>query len=208
MCARPCRAHTRRRSRRATRHSKGGRDDPGNDDGGGPRPVRGDLLDDRRREAQAARLEGLDRLPRPERGGPGLGDLRLGPGGLEELRLRPRGAVDHAGGRAQEQTAGDGARRPLRRVAARDPRGEEGMSGNAAIVRQGYAALNRGDLTTVAALLGDNVSWHTPGRSPLAGDVVGRDAVFSRLGRYVAETGGTFRSDLKRLLTDEDGRVI
>ena len=32
--------------------------------------------------------------------------------------------------------------------------------------------------------------------------------VFDRLGRYAAETGGTFRADLKRVLTDEDGRVI
>ena len=82
------------------------------------------------------------------------------------------------------------------------------MPENAAIVRRGYAALNTGDLKTLTELFGDNVSWHTPGGSPLAGDVVGRDAVFARLGRYVAETGGTFRSDLKRLLTDEDGRVI
>ena len=44
--------------------------------------------------------------------------LRLGPGRLEELRLRSRGAADHAGGRAQEQAAGDGARRPVRRVVA------------------------------------------------------------------------------------------
>jgi uncharacterized protein len=82
------------------------------------------------------------------------------------------------------------------------------VPGNAAIVRRGYEAVNRGDLTMLAELLGDDVSWHTPGRSPLAGDVVGREAVFARLGRYLAETGGTFRADLKRLLTDEDDRVI
>jgi ketosteroid isomerase-like protein len=82
------------------------------------------------------------------------------------------------------------------------------MPGNAAIVRRGYEAFDRGDLTTLTELFGDDVSWHTPGRSPLAGDVVGRTAVFARLGRYVAETGGTFRADLKRVLTDEDGRVI
>ena len=82
------------------------------------------------------------------------------------------------------------------------------MPGNAAIVRRGYEAFNTGDLTTLAELFGDDVSWHTPGRSSLAGDAVGREAVFARLGRYAAETGGTFRSDLKRLLTDEDGRVI
>jgi len=82
------------------------------------------------------------------------------------------------------------------------------MPGNAAIVRRGYEAFNTGDLTTLAELFGDDVSWHTPGRSRLAGDVVGREAVIARLGRYVAGTGGTFRSELKRLLTDEDDRVI
>jgi uncharacterized protein len=82
------------------------------------------------------------------------------------------------------------------------------MPANASIVRRGYEALNSGDLTTLTELFVDDVSWHTPGRSPLAGNVVGREAVFARLSRYVAETGGTFRADLKRVLTDEDGRVI
>jgi uncharacterized protein len=82
------------------------------------------------------------------------------------------------------------------------------MPGNAAIVRRGYEAFNTGDLETLVELFGDTVSWHTPGGSPLAGDVVGRDAVRARLGRYMAETGGTFKAELKRLLTDEDGRVI
>jgi uncharacterized protein len=61
------------------------------------------------------------------------------------------------------------------------------MPVNAAIVRRGYEALNTGDLTTLTEIFGD---------------------YGARLGSYVAETGGTFRADLKRLLTDEDGRVI
>ena len=36
-------------------------------------------------------------LPRPLRGRPGLGDLRLGRAGLAELRVRPRGPADHEG---------------------------------------------------------------------------------------------------------------
>jgi ketosteroid isomerase-like protein len=82
------------------------------------------------------------------------------------------------------------------------------MPDNAAIVRRGYEAFNTGDLKTLTELFGDDVSWHSPGRSPLAGDVAGREAVFARLGRYAAETGGTFRADLMRVLTDEDGRVV
>ena len=55
------------------------------------------------------------------------------------------------------------------------------MPGNAAIVRQGYDAFNRRDLATVATLLGDDVSWHTPGGSPLAGDVAARRLLLHRL---------------------------
>ena len=79
---------------------------------------------------------------------------------------------------------------------------------NIATVRRGYQALNDSDLAALGALLDENASWHTPGHSPVAGDAVGRDAVVARFGRYVGETGGTFRADLKRVLTDEDGKVI
>jgi hypothetical protein len=82
------------------------------------------------------------------------------------------------------------------------------MHENAAIVRRGYEALNTADLGALAELFDESASWHTPGRSPLAGDVEGRDAVFAHFGRYADETGGTFKADLKCLLTDEDGRVI
>ena len=60
--------------------------------------------------------KGAHRLPRSLRGGSGLGHLRLGRAGLAELRLRPRGAADHEGGRAQVEAAGRAVRRPLRRL--------------------------------------------------------------------------------------------
>ena len=79
---------------------------------------------------------------------------------------------------------------------------------NVAIVRREYRAFNDADLATLSELFDENASWHTPGRSRVAGTAVGRDAVFARFGRYARETGGTFRADLKRVLTDEDGTVI
>ena len=79
---------------------------------------------------------------------------------------------------------------------------------NVAIVRRGYRALNDADLAALTELFDENASWHTPGCSPVAGDAVGRDAVFARFGRYVRETDGTFKADLKRVLTDETGNVI
>ena len=63
------------------------------------------------------------------------------------------------------------------------------MPGNAAIVRRGYEAFNAGDAKTL-------------------GELVGLEVLLARLGRYAAETGGRFRAELKRVLTDEDGRVI
>jgi uncharacterized protein len=82
------------------------------------------------------------------------------------------------------------------------------MLENAAIVRRGYEALSTGDLETLAEVFDENAAWHTPGRSLLAGDAVGRDAVLAQFGRYAGETGGTFEARLQRVLTDEEGRVI
>jgi uncharacterized protein len=82
------------------------------------------------------------------------------------------------------------------------------MLENAAIVRRGYDALKTGDLRALTALFAENAAWHTPGRGPLSGDAVGREAVLARFGRSAVETAGTFEARLQRVLTDEDGRVI
>ncbi len=61
---------------------------------------------------------------------------------------------------------------------------------NAALVRRGY-------------IIDESASWHTPGQSPLAGDAVGRNAVFAQFGRYRQGTDGTFRFD-----TDDGTRTL
>jgi ketosteroid isomerase-like protein len=82
------------------------------------------------------------------------------------------------------------------------------ITDNAEVVRRGYAAFNTADIETLTELMDENVSWHTPGRSPIAGDRHGRDAVFAQFGRYGGDTGGTFKAELKALFTSDDGRVI
>jgi ketosteroid isomerase-like protein len=52
-----------------------------------------------------------------------------------------------------------------------------GTGENPEIVRRGYAAFTSGDIETLTALFDKSASWHTPGRGPLAGDHVGREAV-------------------------------
>jgi ketosteroid isomerase-like protein len=80
--------------------------------------------------------------------------------------------------------------------------------GNAAIVRRGYEAFNSADIATLANLFDSNASWHTPGRSSVAGDRLGRDAIYTQFGRYGGDTGGTFRVNLLNVLESEDGRVV
>ena len=82
------------------------------------------------------------------------------------------------------------------------------MHKNADIIRRGYNAFNTGDMKTLTELFDENASWHTPGRGSITGDRMGRDAVFAQFGRYGAETGGTFKADLRHVLADDEGRVV
>ena len=79
---------------------------------------------------------------------------------------------------------------------------------NAETVRRGYDAFNKADMKTLNELFDDNVSWHTPGRSALAGDRKGREAVFAQFGRYGGETAGTFKAIMQTVAETDDGRVI
>ena len=83
-----------------------------------------------------------------------------------------------------------------------------GTGENAQIVRRGYEAFNTGDMETLTELFDESASWHTPGRGPLAGDYVGREAVFAYFGQLGGQTGGTFRATLEYLSESDDGRVI
>lgn len=79
---------------------------------------------------------------------------------------------------------------------------------NAAIVARAYAAFNDADMATLTETFDERASWHTPGRSPIAGDREGREATFAQFGHYASETGDTFRASLERVLESEDGRVV
>ena len=79
---------------------------------------------------------------------------------------------------------------------------------NADVVRRGYAAFNAADMKTLTELFDEKSSWHTPGRSPVAGDYRGREAVFTQFGRYGGETKGTFKADLQQVFGSDEGRVV
>ena len=79
---------------------------------------------------------------------------------------------------------------------------------NAEIIRRGYHAFNTADMKTLTELFDEKASWHTPGRSILAGDRKGREAIFAYFGRLGQETGGTFKAKLLHVLADDDRRVV
>jgi ketosteroid isomerase-like protein len=79
---------------------------------------------------------------------------------------------------------------------------------NAATVRRGYEAFNSADMKTLTEIFDESASWHTPGRSSLAGDHKGRDATFAYFGRLGGDSGGTFKAVLQDVYTTDDGRVV
>jgi ketosteroid isomerase-like protein len=76
-----------------------------------------------------------------------------------------------------------------------------------ALIRRGYEAFNTGDGAVFTELYDEDVVEHQPGNNILSGDYKGRDAVLGFYGRIAAETGGTFRAELERILVN-DQRVV
>ena len=75
---------------------------------------------------------------------------------------------------------------------------------NASRIRDGYDAFNKGDVPALIELFDENVVWHFPGSSALAGDQVGRDATLTVLGAYGAASGGTLNAALIDLMASDD----
>ena len=79
---------------------------------------------------------------------------------------------------------------------------------HADVVRRAYHAFNTADIQALNELFDEKASWHTPGRSPIAGEHRGRNAVFAQFGRYGGETHGTFTAALQQVLASDDGCVV
>jgi ketosteroid isomerase-like protein len=75
---------------------------------------------------------------------------------------------------------------------------------NAARIRDGYAAFAKGDFAVLNDLLAEDLVWHHGGRSQLAGDYRGRDAVYELLGKLIEVTHGTFHMDLEAAFANDE----
>ncbi|HVK19910.1 MAG TPA: nuclear transport factor 2 family protein [Actinokineospora sp.] len=75
---------------------------------------------------------------------------------------------------------------------------------NVAAVRAGYAAFNDQDIPGLMAVLAPDCVQHVPGKSQIAGDYQGVEAVLGYYGKIGELTEGSFRADL--LETHSDGK--
>jgi ketosteroid isomerase-like protein len=80
--------------------------------------------------------------------------------------------------------------------------------GHAETVHRVFTALNAHDFPALAKLLHADVAWYIAGRSAVAGEAVGRDAVFARFAHYIRDSSGSFHVSLKKVLHSADGRVV
>jgi len=70
-------------------------------------------------------------------------------------------------------------------------------------LRKGYKAFADQDMTVLSEVIPEDAVWHVPGRSPLAGDYKGRDAIFGYFGSLMEISGGTFKADLVHVVGDD-----
>ncbi len=75
---------------------------------------------------------------------------------------------------------------------------------NAALLRKGYEAFDKGDMAVLTELFGEDVVWHLPGNNPLTGVHRGRDAVFGIFAKSVELSGGSFKIELHDVLANDE----
>ena len=96
----------------------------------------------------------------------------------------------------------------MKTAGARTASSEQAKGENAEMVRRGYHGFNTADVDLLTRLIHEQASWHTPGRTSIAGNRQGRDTVLAHFGRYGGETAGTFKANLLNVFESDDGRVV
>jgi hypothetical protein len=79
---------------------------------------------------------------------------------------------------------------------------------NEALVRNGYEAFAKGDMQTVNELFADDIVWHVPGKSQLAGDYKGKDQVFDWFAKLINLSGGTFQQEIHDVVANDDHAIV
>lgn len=74
---------------------------------------------------------------------------------------------------------------------------------NEDLMLDGFEAFATGDMETLMALWTDDVVWHSPGRSPLAGDYSGAQELMGLFAQVFERSGGTYRNELLGISADD-----
>jgi ketosteroid isomerase-like protein len=79
---------------------------------------------------------------------------------------------------------------------------------NEDLVREGFAAFGRGDMDALRKqIFAEDIRYHVPGRSPLAGDYEGIEQVLQLFARLFELSGGTFSAELHDVLANDEHAV-
>ena len=76
------------------------------------------------------------------------------------------------------------------------------------LLRQGLQALARKDWEALRSICHDGIVWRIPGRSPLAGELVGPDAVVARYQLMISETASDRPAAIVALFGEGDYAVL
>ena len=76
------------------------------------------------------------------------------------------------------------------------------------LIRRTYQDFELGDPDLLRVVMGQGVVWHEPGRSSLAGDYKGPEAVLGFLGELKARSGGTFKIEVLDVLSEPERAVV
>ena len=76
------------------------------------------------------------------------------------------------------------------------------------LVRRTYQDFESGDLDLLGVVMAQEVVWHEPGRSSLAGDYKGPEEVLGFLGELKARTDGTFKIEVLDVLSEPERAVV
>jgi uncharacterized protein len=74
---------------------------------------------------------------------------------------------------------------------------------NATRMKAGYDAFARADLEALREFLAEDIVWHFPGSSPMAGDYRGHEEVFSFFMKVFEQTGGSFTLEVRDVLAND-----
>jgi ketosteroid isomerase-like protein len=77
---------------------------------------------------------------------------------------------------------------------------------NAQLLERAFAAFGR-DPLVVARTIADDAVWRVPGAGPMGGEYQGRDAILRFLRQTVVLTDGTYRTELRYVVADDERAV-